>query len=76
MGLSLRSIRNPFGLVRLFSPSSITSRGHKFTITRQSTTMANPPAVNSQTTWQGAGAAEFDLRSIFDLYPNSMQVRD
>ena len=63
----LRCISRPFGVCRtvpLYRPISL-AQVTKANIS--SNAMAHPSAANSQTTWHGAGAAEFDLRSIFDL---------
>lgn len=64
----LPCISRPFGVCRtvpLYRPISLAHQVTKATIS--SNAMAHPSATNSQTTWHGAGAAEFDLRSIFGL---------
>lgn len=65
MSRSLRFIYRPFAALRSPLSAQLLSPGRTLAMAHLSTdAMAHASAVNGQpNTWQGAGAAEFDLRS-------------
>lgn len=73
MNRTLRSICRPSAAFRLPLSSHSHQLGHRIAMAHLSTNaMAHASAINGQSnTWQGAGAAEFDLRSkvalLFDM---------
>lgn len=74
MNRSLRSICRPLAALRLPLSSQSHQLGHRLAMTHLSTNaMAHTSAINGQSnTWQGAGAAEFDLRSKIALLFNML----
>lgn len=72
MNRPLRSICGPFAALRLPLSSQSHQLGHRLAVAHLSTNaMAHAAAINGQSnTWQGAGAAEFDLRSRIALLFN------
>lgn len=64
MSRLLRTFTRPVGIYRPSVSIQSAFSGHKFAMAHLST-----PA-SGQTSWHGAGAAEFDLRSTFILNPD------
>lgn len=74
MNRSLRSLCRPLAALRSAIPARTVFPGHNLIMAHLSTeAMAHASALNAKpNTWQGAGAAEFDLRSKLDIGINGL----